>query len=113
MTAPKQDPYFRPIGEQVNAANGGDDEPLQAVQEIESLCMECGKQGVTRLLPTYIPYFREVIVVSFSCPYCGCRNSEVQSAGMIQEKGCVYTVHCTQQRDLDRQMVKSLSLIHI
>ena len=107
MTAPKQDPYFRPIGEQVNAANGGDDEPLQAVQEIESLCMECGKQGVTRLLPIYIPYFREVIVVSFSCPYCGCRNSEVQSAGMIQEKGCVYTVHCTQQRDLDRQMVKS------
>ena len=75
--------------------------------EVESLCMECGKQGVTRLLPTYIPYFKEVIVMSFSCPHCGNRNSEVQSAGEIQPKGCQYTIHVSRKADLGRQVVKS------
>ena len=77
------------------------------MHEIESLCMECHKQGITRLLPTYIPYFREVIVMSFSCPHCGNRNSEVQMAGEIQPKGCIYTVHVTTKQDMNRQIVKS------
>ena len=59
------------------------------------------------MLLTYIPYFREVIVVSFSCLHCGNRNSEIQSAGQIQPKGCLYTVHVTNPTDLNRQVVKS------
>ena len=97
--------YFKPIGEQVADASGVEDK--KPVEEIESLCMQCGKQGVTRLLPTYIPYFREVIVISFSCPHCGNHNSEVQSAGEIQPKGCIYTVHVTNKKDLNRQIIKS------
>lgn len=100
------DPYFKPIGDQVNAATGEKEEP-KPVEEVESLCMECGKQGITRLLPTYIPYFREVIVMSFYCPHCGNRNSEVQSAGEIQPKGCIYSIHVTNQKDLNRQLIKS------
>lgn len=99
------DTHFRPIGEQVQDADTSVD--VMPVQEIESLCMECGKQGVTRLLPTYIPYFREVIVMSFSCPHCGNRNSEVQSAGEIQPKGCIYTIHITNKKDMNRQVIKS------
>ncbi|PWN89275.1 zf-ZPR1-domain-containing protein [Acaromyces ingoldii] len=77
------------------------------VEEIESLCLECQKMGTTRFLLTYIPYFREVIVVSFYCDHCGNRNNEIQSAGQIQEKGCTYTVHLTNVEDLNRQIVKS------
>ncbi|KAI3476317.1 hypothetical protein L1887_62081 [Cichorium endivia] len=101
--------FFKPIGEHV--ADG--DQPASTeveqkmVDEIESLCMDCHKQGTTRMLLTYIPYFREVIVVSFSCPHCGNRNSEIQSAGQIQTKGCLYTVHVTNPTDLNRQVVKS------
>lgn len=56
---------------------------------------------------TYIPYFKEVLVASFSCDHCGERNNEIQSAGQIQEKGCIYTVHITTPEDLNRQVVKS------
>ncbi|CCM00744.1 uncharacterized protein FIBRA_02784 [Fibroporia radiculosa] len=83
-----------------------DDRP---VQEIESLCMTCGEQGVTRLLLTSIPFFREVVVMSFRCESCGLSNNEIQSAGSIRPEGTVYTVRVLSREDLDRQVVKSAS----
>jgi zinc finger protein len=35
---------------------------------------------------------REVIVMAFECEHCGFRNNELQSAGVIAEKG--HTVTC-------------------
>ena len=46
------------------------------------------KQGTTRLLLTRIPFFKEIILMSFECPHCGFTNNGIQSAGRIQEKGC-------------------------
>ncbi|TIB72860.1 hypothetical protein E3Q23_03230 [Wallemia mellicola] len=77
------------------------------VQEMESLCMECEKTGTTRMLLTMIPYFKEVVVMSFRCEHCGNSNSEIQSASEIQERGSLHTVHVTSPADLDRQIVKS------
>ncbi|KAJ7717523.1 zf-ZPR1-domain-containing protein [Mycena maculata] len=79
----------------------------KVVQEIESLCMKCGEQGITRLLLTSIPYFREVIVMSFRCEFCGATNNEIQSAGAIRPEGTVYTARILQRPDLDRQIVRS------
>ncbi|SRR6266576_7279888 len=56
----------------------------KVVEEIESLCMRCHEQGVTRMLLTSIPFFREIIVMSFRCEHCGWQNNEVQSAGSIR-----------------------------
>lgn len=119
QTAEDSKHFFKPIGEYVadhdqaapsaslaDAATADAGEQ-KMVEEISSLCMECHKEGTTRMLLTYIPYFREVIVVSFFCPHCGNRNSEIQSAGQIQQKGCLYTVHVTNTADLNRQVVKS------
>ncbi|GAA6010075.1 hypothetical protein JCM10207_007547 [Rhodosporidiobolus poonsookiae] len=96
----ESDNQWRPIGEAVGAG----DVPVEV---IESLCMECHEQGETRMLLTVIPYFREVIVVSFRCEHCGYKNNEIQSAGEIQPLGAIYTVKCTSRADLDRQLVKS------
>ncbi len=52
-------------------------------------------QGVTRLLLTKIPMFREVIVSSFSCEHCGNSNSEVQSGASIQDQGVKYMLKVT------------------
>ncbi|CAN6631279.1 zinc finger chaperone Zpr1p [Trichomonascus vanleenenianus] len=79
------------------------------VQEVESLCMNCHKNGTTRMLLTRIPYFREVIIMSFECPHCGLKNSEIQPASQIQEKGVKYTLKLEQQKDLNKQVVKSES----
>lgn len=56
----------------------------------QSLCMACGESGLTRMILTKIPFFREVIVSSFECDACGWTNNEVQFGGAIQEKGCRY-----------------------
>nr|KAF6350618.1 hypothetical protein mMyoMyo1_020957 [Myotis myotis] len=48
--------------------------------------------GVTRMLFITIPFFREVIVSSFSCKHCSWNNTEVQSLGSIQGQGVHYTL---------------------
>jgi zinc finger protein len=62
---------------------------------------------VTRLLLTKIPYFREIIVMSFSCDKCGFHNNEIQPAGTFQLKGAHYELRLTAMADFERQVVKS------
>ncbi|KAH6903980.1 zinc-finger protein zpr1 [Coprinopsis sp. MPI-PUGE-AT-0042] len=83
-TEEKKEQLFRPIGQ---------------VDEIDS--------GKTRLLLTSIPYFREVVVMSFRCEHCGFSNNEIQSAGEIRENGTLYTAKILDRADLDRQIVRS------
>lgn len=92
-------------GDTTGAFENGDEE--RVVQEIESLCMNCEEQGTTRLLLTSIPYFHEVIVMSFRCEHCGFSNNEIQSAGVIRPEGAVYTARILSRQDLNRQIVKS------
>jgi len=83
-----------------NKTQAADDEE-KAVTEISSLCMECYEQvryfklkctgftwidcqGTTRMLLTSIPLFREIVVMSFRCGYCGTQNNEIQAAAAIQ-----------------------------
>ncbi|XP_054580868.1 zinc finger protein ZPR1 [Eptesicus fuscus] len=89
---------FRPLS--------AEDEGQQPT-EIESLCMNCYRDGVTRLLLTTIPFFREVIVSSFSCEHCGWNNTEVQSAGRIQDQGVRYTLTVRAAEDMNREVVKT------
>ncbi|KAL0569519.1 nucleolar zinc-finger protein [Marasmius crinis-equi] len=84
-----------------------EDEEERPLQEIESLCMKCGEQGITRMMLTSIPYFREVIVMSFRCDHCGTTNNEIQSAGTIRPEGTLYTAKILARSDLDRQIVRS------
>ncbi|WVW83923.1 hypothetical protein I302_105945 [Kwoniella bestiolae CBS 10118] len=111
-TAENQKENFFPtlgdVADRTDALKGedGEDEDKQ-MQEIESLCMRCHENGTTRLLLTTIPYFKEIVVSSFRCDHCGHRDTEIQSAGEIQPKGVVYTVHLLTREDLNRQLVKS------
>ncbi|KEF53998.1 zinc finger protein [Exophiala aquamarina CBS 119918] len=77
------------------------------VYEIESLCMNCRDNGVTRILPIKIPFFKEILLESFSCDHCGWRNNTVKSAGQIQEKGSRYTFKLEETKDFQRQVVRS------
>lgn len=77
------------------------------VEEISSLCMNCHEDGTTRMLLTRIPFFREIIIMSFSCLKCNFQNSEIQSAGEIQQRGVHFTFKLDSAADLQRQIVKS------
>ncbi|XP_032213296.1 zinc finger protein ZPR1 [Mustela erminea] len=96
--APAPEHLFRPIS--------AEDEEQQPT-EIESLCMNCYRNGTTRLLLTKIPFFREIIVSSFSCEHCGWNNTEIQSAGRIQDQGVRYTLTVRAQEDMNREVVKT------
>ena len=77
------------------------------MSEIESLCMNCEKNGMTRLLFCKIPFFGDVIVSSFSCPHCFTKNSEVQSAKELQDHGKRFKLKVTNIADLQRMTVTS------
>lgn len=62
---------------------------------------------MTRLLLTAIPYFREVVIMSFSCDHCNVQNNEIQAAGTVQPKGTHYELRLTTLDDFSRQVVKS------
>ena len=75
--------------------------------EIESLCMNCHDDGMTRILPIKIPYFREILLESFTCDHCGFKNNTVKSAGEIQPKGSKYTFRLQATEDFQRQVIRS------
>ena len=79
--------------------------------ELESMCMNCHEDGTTRLMLCRIPFFKEVIVSSFRCDHCHWSNTEVQSAGRIQDQGVRYTVRIRARPDLDREVVRSDSAV--
>lgn len=74
---------------------------------VESVCMNCFKDGTTRLLLTNIPFYKEVILMSFSCDECGFRNNEIQSGQEIQLQGNRITLKVAEAKDFNRRVVKS------
>ncbi|KAI9803365.1 MAG: nucleolar zinc-finger protein [Piccolia ochrophora] len=96
-------------GQSQGTDNGPDDTLADQtlVDEIESLCMHCRENGTTRLLLTRIPFFHEIILMSFFCPHCNFKNSEIQSAGQIQQRGCRYSIVLSDKEGFARQVVKS------
>ncbi|KAL5877320.1 nucleolar zinc-finger protein [Pyricularia oryzae] len=114
-TTPSQAQLFEAIGAQVDqvastttdAAQDDADDGIPPVEEIESLCMNCHENGTTRLLLTRIPFFREVVLMSFRCDHCGFQNSEIQNAGAVQPRGTHVELRLTAMQDFSRQVVKA------
>jgi len=56
---------------------------------------------------TSIPYFKEIVVMAFTCDYCGARSSEVKVGGEISEKGKKIVLKVQKLEDLKRDLFKS------
>ena len=69
------------------------EDTIQQPTEVDSLCVNCGKNGITTLLLAKIPHYREVILSSFACESCGFQNNDIQSGGVIQPMGVIYKVN--------------------
>ena len=82
-------------------------DPENPVTEIESLCMNCHEQGTTRLLMTKIPFFKEVVVMSFSCPHCGYKNTGIEEAEELAPQGIHFELSVKTSKDMDRRIIKS------
>lgn len=78
-----------------------------AAQEIESVCMQCYENGMTKILLTKIPFFKEVVISSFACEHCGHRDNEIMNTSSIQKNGAKSSFKMTDPRDLQRNMIRS------
>ena len=84
-----------------------DIDPNNPVSEIESLCMNCQKTGTSRILLTKIPFFKEIILMSFSCPHCGFRNNEIEQGEGLAPQGIHFELNVQTENDLNRRVIKS------
>ena len=82
-------------------------DPNNPVTEIESLCMNCNDKGTTRLLTTKIPFFKDIIVMSFSCPHCGYKNTGIEDAKELSPHGIHFVLTVKTSKDMDRRIIKS------
>jgi zinc finger protein len=92
-----------PVGD---AWKRGDEEAISQIHDC--YCPNCGGgKGRTLVLPTKVPGFREIIIMSLTCADCGFRNSEVSFGGTIQPQGSTITLTLENPEDLNRQVLKS------
>eukprot|EP00559_Dactyliosolen_fragilissimus_P009489 CAMPEP_0184862476 /NCGR_PEP_ID=MMETSP0580-20130426/6923_1 /TAXON_ID=1118495 /ORGANISM="Dactyliosolen fragilissimus" /LENGTH=729 /DNA_ID=CAMNT_0027360357 /DNA_START=24 /DNA_END=2213 /DNA_ORIENTATION=- len=84
----------------------GNEESLSEITKC--YCPNCGgNNGKTLMLPTKIPMFREIYILTLQCEDCNFQNSEVTFGGEIQPKGERLTLQITSKNDFDRQLIKS------
>jgi len=74
-------------------------------------CSACPSMGEQKMVTINIPYFKDIVVMAFSCPNCGYKNSEIKTGGAISEKGKKLVLHVKNQIDLSRDVLKSDSAI--
>lgn len=54
-----------------------------------------------------IPYFKEIIIMSFSCDNCGAHSTEVKTGGALSARGRKITLQVNCEDDLRRDLFKS------
>eukprot|EP00210_Caulerpa_lentillifera_P006302 g6020.t1 len=72
-------------------------------------CLICHKSTETRMYPTKIPFFKEVIIMSNACESCGYKNSEIRPGGGVSPLGKSVRLRVTGVADLNRDVIKSES----
>ena len=77
------------------------------ITEMESLCMSCHEQGITRIMMTSIPFFKDIYIMNFICPHCHYVNNGIESAQELAPKGIHFVLKVTQAKDLNRRVIKS------
>lgn len=77
------------------------------ITELESLCMKCREQGKTKIMMTKIPFYKDIVIMSFLCDKCGFSNNEIQSAMTLEDNGIKFDLKVTKEEDLNRLAVAS------
>jgi zinc finger protein len=54
-----------------------------------------------------VPYFSDIVVMSFSCDNCGHHTTETKNSGEIGDKALIITLNADNPADLKRDLFKS------
>lgn len=83
------------------------DDHAHELMTFESHCYACSAHGEVRMCQATIPYFKEIIIMAFSCEVCGHRSSEIKQGGGIAEKATKITFKVEKMSDINRDIFKS------
>ena len=113
-----------PQGPMVNNVDE-DDIVENQVYSFPASCPGCTKPCTTNMKMVNIPHFKQVVLMSTVCEYCGCkftsnhvqwpsltaidRSNEVKTGGEVPEKGRRITVSVENKEDLSRDILKAES----
>lgn len=59
-------------------------------------CHSCQMPGQMKMCQTSVPYFTDMIIMSFVCDYCGAHSTETKNTGDVKEEGICITLKCDQ-----------------
>ena len=99
-TTPGQPTFANPEGDEIIP---------NEVYSFPASCPGCTRPCVTHMKMVDIPHFKQVVIMSTVCDFCGYRSNEVKTGGKIPEKGKIITLHVNSATDLARDILKSES----
>ncbi|KAK3107474.1 hypothetical protein FSP39_015361 [Pinctada imbricata] len=70
-------------------------------------CPHCQSPCDTNMKVVDIPHFKEVVIMSTNCEFCGVKENEVKGAAGIEPKGTKIKLKITDVSDLSRDVLKS------
>jgi len=70
-------------------------------------CYGCDKEGEAKMCIATIPFFKEIIIMAFSCDYCGYRNTDIKHGGGISDKATRIVLKVQKPSDMNRDVFKS------
>jgi zinc finger protein len=69
-------------------------------------CPSCTRPCATHMMPVDIPHFKEVIIMSTACEFCGYKSNEVKTGGEVPPMGRKITLKVESPDDLTRDILK-------
>lgn len=103
--------FAKPFDEQINTnpseESKDDDDASKEVMRFQTYCYCCGKEGEAKMCIASIPFFKEIIIMAFTCEYCGYRNTDIKHGGGVSDKATRIVFHLTKPEDLNRDCFKS------
>ena len=79
----------------------------EEIYSFPGTCSSCNAPLQTLMKKVNIPYFKDVLIMSTNCDYCGYRDNEVKSGAAISEHGRKLTLQVQDSEDLSRDILKS------
>lgn len=96
--------FSKPLDQQ-EAGEAGD--VKKEVLKFPTCCYACGREGDAQMCMSSIPFFKEIIIMAFSCEYCGYRNTEIKHGGGMSDHATKIVFKVLTEKDLNRDLFKS------
>lgn len=70
-------------------------------------CHVCHNEGNHKMCTISVPYFKDILIMSFECPHCGIKTTEVKTGGEVTPHGKIMKLKAKSENDLKRDVFKS------